>query len=280
MASIEERLAALEKKVAALEANNKLDESLLEKKEVDTTHPAAAAADTVLAPMVVRANVPHYNYKEKEDYLWNYMPLLLSSVVSKNMSTLKLSVHAHAFYSVVRDGKCLEFRAGDWIYNMLTKNVYDNVVLYHGYYKAHERPFVVKKFMGVVVAENGVNISYPLMDVTTSGVTFCIRLGDTLEYFNPHSVEQQNKFLNNRLNFIIQDDAKLTPTKSQIDYVCRRISDKEKVSKKSVGVLEQACVDGSPVKTYAQSKLTDAYKTRTGEELQVDEVLAKLKLVD
>jgi hypothetical protein len=81
---------------------------------------------------------------------------------------------------------------------MLSTNAYTHVQIYHGYFDKEERPYIVKEFKGVVVAENGVNVSYPLMDVSTSELTYCIRLGEPLEYFNPQSIEKQQKYQKKR----------------------------------------------------------------------------------
>jgi hypothetical protein len=138
-------------------------------------------------------------YKETEKNMWDNLPILPCAVMPKKKDVLKLVVHGHAFYSIVRDGKCLELRQGSRIFNQLTKNTYTHVIIYHGYFDKDDRPYIVKEFKGAVVAENGVDISYPLMDVSTTKTTYCIRLGETVDYFNPHSVEKQEKYLNSRL---------------------------------------------------------------------------------
>jgi len=66
------------------------------------------------------------------------------------------------------------------------KPVY-SVMLYHAYFKAGERPYVEKKFEGCVVAHAGVHICYPRVLVESEHMTFCLRLGKTLSYFNPHT---------------------------------------------------------------------------------------------
>lgn len=139
------------------------------------------------------------DYKETEKNMWDNLPILPCAVMPKKKDVLKLVVHGHAFYSIVRDGKCLELRQGSRIFNQLTKNTYTHVIIYHGYFDKDDRPYIVKEFKGTVVAENGVDISYPLMDVSTTKTTYCIRMGETVDYFNPHSVEKQEKYLNSRL---------------------------------------------------------------------------------
>lgn len=131
--------------------------------------------------------------------MWDNLPELPSAVQCQKKNILKLVVHGHAFYSIVSHGKCLELRQGKRIFNQLTKNGYTHVLIYHGYFDKDERPYILKEFKGVVVAENGVDISYPLMDIRTSDITYCIRLGETIEYFNPQSTEKQDKYLNSRL---------------------------------------------------------------------------------
>jgi len=140
------------------------------------------------------------DYQEKEKDMWENLDVLpCTAVQNKKKSVLKLVVHGHAFYSIVRDGKCLELRQGSRIFNQLTKNAYSHVIIYHGYFEKEDRPYIVKKFEGAVVAPNGIDISYPLMDVSTTETTYCIRLGETEEYFNPQSLEKQEKYLNSRL---------------------------------------------------------------------------------
>ena len=140
------------------------------------------------------------DYQEKEKDMWENLDVLpCTAVQNKKKSVLKLVVHGHAFYSIVRDGKCLELRQGSRILNQLTKNAYSHVIIYHGYFDKEDRPYIVKEFKGAVIAENGVDISYPLMDVSTTEKTYCIRLGETEEYFNPQSLEKQEKYLNSRL---------------------------------------------------------------------------------
>jgi hypothetical protein len=139
------------------------------------------------------------DYQEKEKNMWENLQVLPCSVVQKKKNVLKLVVHGYAFYSIVRDGKCLELRQGSRIFNQLTKNAYTHVIIYHGYFDKEDRPYIVKEFKGAVIAENGVDISYPLMDVSTTEKTYCIRLGETEDYFNPQSLEKQEKYLNSRL---------------------------------------------------------------------------------
>ena len=139
------------------------------------------------------------DYQEKEKNMWENLQVLPCSVVQKKKNVLKLVVHGYASYSIVRDGKCLELRQGSRIFNQLTKNAYTHVIIYHGYFDKEDRPYIVKEFKGAVIAENGVDISYPLMDVSTTEKTYCIRLGETKEYFNPQSLEKQEKYLNSRL---------------------------------------------------------------------------------
>jgi hypothetical protein len=139
------------------------------------------------------------DYQEKEKKMWENLQVLPCTTVQKKKNVLKLVVHGYAFYSIVRDGKCLELRQGSRIFNQLTKNAYTHVIIYHGYFDKEDRPYIVKEFKGAVIAENGVDISYPLMDVSTTEKTYCIRLGETEEYFNPQSLEKQEKYLNSRL---------------------------------------------------------------------------------
>lgn len=139
------------------------------------------------------------DYKETEKRMWENLPIVACTDTSKKDKELKLVVHGHAFYSIVRDGKCLELRQGSRIYKQLTKNAYTRVIIYHGYYTPEERPYIIKEYKGTVVADKGVDIEYPLMDIKTTDTTYCIRLGETLEYFNPQSTEKQNKYLNSRL---------------------------------------------------------------------------------
>jgi hypothetical protein len=139
------------------------------------------------------------DFKEKEKNMWKNLPILHCDEQSKKKKVLKLVVNGHAFYSIVRDGKCLELRQGSRIFNQLTKNAYTHVIIYHGYFDKDERPYIIKEFKGAVVADKGVDISYPLMDVCTPETTYCIRLGDIVEYFNPQTIEKQEKYLNSRL---------------------------------------------------------------------------------
>lgn len=253
--------------------------------------PAASAPAVTIAPPApgtpVDRSVVVFDYREKEAHMWNLPALPIPLVGRKNVDVLKLVVHGYAFYSIVRDGKCIDFRVGEWMRKLLSKNVYARVVIYHGYFEPHDRPYIVKEFMGAVVIENGVKISYPLMDVLfTLDVTYGIKLGSTLEYFNPHAVERQNKFLKTRLSgFILQPPQPAqpptpqdTPTETQVDYIVRRIRDNKSVTDRSMDVLERALVDGSPVRAYTSPKVVRAFQERTGESLELEQVLERLKL--
>lgn len=254
---------------------------------ITTTPATTTTADTTPAPPITGTPPPAavptpvdryvFDYLEKEAHVWD-LPMLPSPLYHKTVCDLKLVVHGYAFYSIVRDGKRIDFRVGDYIYNMLMKNAYTRVVIYHGYYKPPFRPYIVKEFMGAVVVDNGISISYPLMDVSTSGVTYGVKLGKTLEYFNPHSVEQQNEFLNSRLSRFILQQAEDTPKKSQVDYTVRRVSLNQNMTPNNVEVLQKACADGSPLRAYASPKLVRAFQERTGEDLPVEQVLERLKL--
>jgi hypothetical protein len=144
-----------------------------------------------------------FDFREKEEFMWNKFPVLTNETQNKGKeNVLKLVVNGHAFYSIC-NGKCLEFRKGVRILGMLTKNAYTHVQIFHGYFDKNERPYIIKEFKGVVIAENGVKVSYPLMDVSTTELTYCIKLGETLEYFNPQPIENQKKYFKKRLNMCI-----------------------------------------------------------------------------
>ena len=79
---------------------------------------------------------------------------------------------------------------------MLMKHEYTYVKICLGY--AKDRPYILKRYMGTVVAESGISITYPLMDVHTTNNTYCIGLGETVECYNPQAIETQNKYLQTR----------------------------------------------------------------------------------
>jgi hypothetical protein len=152
--------------------------------------------------------MPEFDFKEKEEVMWNTLPALSCEAKTKRETkkttdnVLKLVVNGHAFCSIC-SGKRLEFRKGNRILSMLTKNEYTHVQIFHGYYDKEKRPYIIKEFKGAVVAENGVKVSYPLMDVCTTELTYCIRMGETVDYFNPQPMESQKKYLNKRLKMCL-----------------------------------------------------------------------------
>ena len=103
--------------------------------------------------------------------------------------TLKLVLAAEQFYDTVCGYKTLEYRSAKKIVRMLLTNNVKRIMLYSAFAKVAVRPYILKKYEGCVKVGNGIRIKYPRVEVISKGLTYCIKLGDTLEYFNPLNVD-------------------------------------------------------------------------------------------
>ena len=132
--------------------------------------------------------VPVNDYRTREEMIWSLgQKINMLAHHTETKQTLKLVLGGCEFYDTVCGVKNIEYRTScDVIKKLLTQPV-DSVVLYHAFSKSECRPYLRKKIEGCTLIANGVHVKYPRVEVRSTGLTIAIKLGETLEYFNPHT---------------------------------------------------------------------------------------------
>jgi hypothetical protein len=132
--------------------------------------------------------VPVDDYRAREHIIWSAGPKVKIPVhKSRSMHTLKLVLGGCEFYDTVCGVKNIEYRTSAGVITALLTKPVHSVILYHGYFKSESRPYVHKVLEGCVMLTNGVRVKYPRVEVESDVLTIAIKLGQTLEYFNPHT---------------------------------------------------------------------------------------------
>jgi hypothetical protein len=133
---------------------------------------------------------PVEDYHACENFLLSLgHDLDVSMHTSTQEYTLKLVVGGSEFYDTVCGYKTIEYRTAPAVIHILVTKPVRSVILYHAYSKTHDRPYIHKVLERCVIVKEGVHIMYPRVEVQSDTVTYCLKLGKTLDYFNPHTNE-------------------------------------------------------------------------------------------